>query len=62
MSNKIVSVFKSRKFWATLVALALIFFGERAGIGADELTNAIYALIAYIVGTGLSDIRVAPAR
>ena len=53
MSN----VLKSRKFWAAIVALLLALFGPRAGIDQVQLTNAIYALIAYIIGTGLSDIR-----
>jgi hypothetical protein len=50
-------ILKSRKFWAAVVALALALFGPRAGVDSTQLTNAIYALIAYIIGTGLSDIR-----
>jgi len=50
-------VLKSRKFWAALTALALALLGPRAGIDQASLTNAIYTLIAYIIGTGLSDIR-----
>lgn len=51
------NVLKSRKFWAAIIALVLAFFGDRAGIDGVTLTNAIYTLIAYILGTGLSDIR-----
>lgn len=51
------NVLKSRKFWAAVAALALALFGQRAGVDADSLTQAIQVLIAYIVGTGLSDIR-----
>jgi hypothetical protein len=47
------NVLKSRKFWAAVVALILAFFGDRAGVDQATLQNAIYTLIAYIVGTGL---------
>ena len=53
--KKIDEVLKSRKFWAAIVALLLAFFGERAGIDGEALTNAIYAMIAYIIGQGLAD-------
>jgi hypothetical protein len=51
------NVLKSRKFYAALIALFLIFFGERAGINGEQLTQAIYILIAYITGTALEGIR-----
>ena len=51
------NVLKSRKFWAAVAALTLALFGQRAGIDDQQLTQAIQVLIAYIVGTGLSDIR-----
>ena len=53
MSN----ILKSRKFWATVVALALLLLGPRAGVDGEVLKEAVYTLIAYIIGTGLSDIR-----
>jgi hypothetical protein len=52
-----MNVFKSRKFWAAVAALLLALFGQRAGIEEASLTQAIQVLVAYIVGTGLSDIR-----
>jgi hypothetical protein len=55
--SKFSQVLTSRKFWATVTALILIFFGERAGITGEQLTSAVYALIAYILGQGLADIR-----
>lgn len=55
--EKIQVVLTSRKFWAAVVAIALAFFGERAGVSGDTLTNAVQVLIAYIVGQGLADIR-----
>jgi len=50
-------ILTSRKFWAAVAALLLALFGSRAGISEAALTQAIQVLIAYIVGTGLSDIR-----
>lgn len=49
------TIFKSRKFWAAVVALALSIFGNRAGVSDQAITEAVYALIAYILGTGLED-------
>jgi uncharacterized membrane protein len=51
------NIFKSRKFYAAIVGLALALFGERAGIDQVQLQNAIYTLIAFIVGVGLEDAR-----
>lgn len=48
---------KSRKFWAAIIALLLVFFGERANIDAQKLTDAVYVLISYIIGTGLEQFR-----
>lgn len=50
-------VFKSRKFYAAVIALGLVFFGERAGISGQQLTDAVYICISYILGTGLSAFR-----
>jgi len=51
------TIFKSRKFYAAIVALILAFFGNRAGLDEATLQNAVYTLIAYILGTALEDIR-----
>ena len=55
--NKLADVFKSRKFYAAVIAMLLVFFGERAGITGEALTNALYVLISYIIGTGLEAFR-----
>jgi len=55
--EKAKAVLGSRKFWAAVVALVLAFFGERAGISGDQLSQSVQVLIAYIVGQGLADIR-----
>lgn len=57
MESKALQVLKSRKFWAAIIALLLVFFGERAGISGQDLTNAVYVLISYILGTGLEQFR-----
>lgn len=45
----------SRKFWAAIVALVIALLGDRAGIDAAQLTQAVLALVAYILGTALED-------
>jgi len=55
--SKVGEVVTSRKFWAAMVALLLVFFGERAGVTGDTLTNAVAVLVSYILGQGLADIR-----
>jgi hypothetical protein len=50
-----MTILLSRKFWAAVVALLLVFFGERAGMTGEALTQAVYVLIAYITGTALED-------
>ena len=55
MNNKFLSLIKSRKFWAAIVALVLSVVGERAGIDAEALTGAIVTVVAYILGTALED-------
>lgn len=47
----------SKKFWATAVALVFIFTGDRAGLSAAQVSDALTVLIAYILGQGLADIR-----
>lgn len=53
--QKLSDLFKSRKFWGAVVALVIIFTGERAGLSAEVVQNAVYTLIAFILGTGLED-------
>jgi hypothetical protein len=64
MSN-LPPVLKSRKFWAAVMALALVLlrsFVPNFPITDERLTEIVYVLISYIIGTGLSDIRVASAK
>jgi len=55
--NKIVVALKSRKFWAGVVGLLIVFFGNRAGVSGDTLTQAVTVIVSYIVGQGLADIK-----
>lgn len=48
-----MDVITSRQFWAAIVGLLVVFFGERAGLTADQITDAIYLLMTYIVGRGV---------
>ncbi len=48
-------VLTSKKFYAMVVGLIVVFFGDRAGLDADQLASAVYVVISYIVGQGLSD-------
>ena len=48
-----LDILLSRQFWAAVVGLLVVFFGERAGLTADQITDAIYLLMTYIVGRGV---------
>jgi hypothetical protein len=47
----------SKKFYALLIGLLFLFFGERAGVTAAQLSEAVTLIVAYIIGQGLADIR-----
>ena len=53
MPNKLSELFKSRKFWAALVAIFLILAGPRAGIDEERLTEIVNTLMVFIIGTGI---------
>jgi len=50
-----LNLFKSRKFWATLSALAFIVFGPRAGLDQEAITQAVIVLVTFIGGVALED-------
>lgn len=54
--SKPLEVLTSRKFWAAMTAMILVFFGNRAGIADETLIQAVSVLISYIIGQGLADI------
>jgi hypothetical protein len=58
MDHKLITLLGSRKFWAALIGLALIIlktYSPGFPISEGELTNLIYVLIAYILGTAIED-------
>lgn len=58
MFTKLLGVFKSRKFWAALFGTVFVFVNEfypDFPLGAEEVTNFVYLLIAYILGVAIED-------
>lgn len=56
--EKLLRLLKSRKFWAALLGLILIVvkaFEPSFPLEEDALTNIVYLLVAYILGTGIED-------
>lgn len=48
---------KSRKFYAAVVGLIFVFLGDRAGLTADQISEAVILIATYIGGTALEGIR-----
>jgi len=55
ITDKLYYLIRSRKFWASVVAIAFVVLGPRAGIEGQELTAAVVTIVAYIMGTALED-------
>jgi len=53
--DKLYYLLRSRKFWASLVGIAFILLGPRAGVQQTELTAGVVTIVAYIMGTALED-------
>jgi len=54
--DKFKLLFASRKFWAALIGLVLVVvraFVPDFPLSEELLTDAVYLLVAYILGTGL---------
>jgi len=49
------NILKSRKFWALVVGLVVVFLGDRAGVDLPTLTAAVAVVVSYILGTALED-------
>lgn len=52
-NSKLGELLRSRKFYAALIGMLFVFLGDRAGLGAEEVTNAVYLIVTFIVGTAL---------
>lgn len=53
--DKLLTLLKSRKFWAAVVGLVFLFVGSRAGIDLETLIGAVVVIVAYILGVALED-------
>ena len=63
--DKLLALLKSRKFWAAIVALGFIILKALRPdfpISQDQITELVWVLMAYILGTGLEDSRARIAK
>ena len=51
--DKLVDMLKSRKFWAAVIGLVIVFAGDRAGVDAEALLNAVVVIVGFILGTAV---------
>lgn len=51
-------IFKSRKFWAAIVSIIVLGVGEYFKIDKTFINSILAVAVAYIVGTGISDITI----
>jgi hypothetical protein len=57
--DTLLNLIKSRKFWAAIAGLVLIVvqaFMPDFPLDAEAVTNVIYVVVAFIIGTGLEDV------
>ena len=57
-SNKFLGLFRSRKFWAALIAFAFVILNQFVPdfpLDQEQTTNIIYTIIAYIIGVSIDD-------
>jgi hypothetical protein len=56
--SKLLGLFRSRKFWASLIGTVIVVLNDVVPgfpFDADQVTNIIYILAAYILGTAIDD-------
>jgi hypothetical protein len=49
--KKLAELLKSRKFYAALIGLVFVFLGDNAGFEPEQITNAVYLIVSFIVAT-----------
>ena len=58
LPSKLLLVFKSRKFWAAFIGTIFVLLDELVPafpLDAEQVTNIIYMLVAYIIGVAIDD-------
>ena len=56
--NKLLGVFRSRKFWAAFIGTAFVVLDEFVPtfpLSSDQVTNIVYMMVAYILGVAIDD-------
>tara|TARA_R110000824_G_scaffold303553_2_gene491291 strand:+ start:395 stop:592 length:198 start_codon:yes stop_codon:yes gene_type:complete len=48
-------MFKSRKFWYTIVGIITTFLSDTFGLNPDEVNNILMSIGALVVGQGIAD-------
>ena len=56
--SKLLGVFRSRKFWAAFIGTIFVVLDEFVPtfpLAADQVTNIVYMMVAYIIGVAIDD-------
>ena len=56
--DKLLALIKSRRFWAAIVGVLIVFLGEfvpNFPLDQAQITDVVYVLVAFILGTALED-------
>ncbi len=49
------TMFKSKKFWYTVVGIVTTFFSDTFGLDATEVNNILTSICALVLGQGIAD-------
>ena len=50
---KLDGILKSKRFWLSAAAIAVILLQDRTGLSAEQITNVVLAIGAWVVGDSL---------
>jgi len=56
--SKLLGVLKSRKFWAALVGVGMVFMAELIPsfpLDTQQVSDIVYLIVAYILGVSVED-------